>query len=596
MSAKRVPRHLPAIAVGAAAFLAYAVTLANGLVWDDLFLMDFIRTRMGEGGLPRLLAAEFVVDGPTGYYRPLPVLSLWIDSLLSPSAPLLFHLTNVVLHAVNAVLVFLLLRCLLAVETPALIGALFFAVNPIHVEPVAFVSGRTDLWAGTFLLLATLVWAKSRRAEGPPRRSDVLKSSVALTLAALSKELSFLLPAVLLAWDAVAPMEEGTSKPGWWTRNRAWIVGWSVACAAVLLVRWTVVGTTMELRWLRGGGAQQGAWAGSGLAVPIMAIYLKSLLLPWPLKPHYTPSQLSLTLLNAGASLLLLSAFLAAAGRASRRIGLIALIWTIGFLLPVSGLVPVSGQPVAERYLYVPSIGVALLVAGALSRFRSYGRAATAASAGILALCSLGSVAGALVWKDEVTLLQSMVRSSSGSATGHIHLAQSLAAAGRLAEAEAEYREATRLDPGNSSSWHLLGDTLNSLKRPREAIAAYERAIDANPGAVDSYNNLAFTIGEQGDYRTAIGIFTKAIRIRPEQPGLHLNRGVAAMRIGSYREALASFEGTLRLEPNNPQARYNAGVAHLMLGERTEAEAHYRILARLDVALAGDLLARLRRR
>lgn len=595
MSAVGNSRRAAAIGVAAAALLAYVVTLANGFVWDDLFLMDFIRTRMQEGGLPRLLAAEFVVDGPTGYYRPLPVLSLWIDAALSPSSPVLFHLTNVVLHAVNSVLALLLLRVLIAAEAPALLGALFFAVNPIHVEPVAFVSGRTDLWAGTFVLLATLVWAKARSAA-PPRRADVLTSAAALLLAVLSKELSFLLPAVLLAWDALAPRRAGASGPGWWIRNRAWIAGWSAACAVVLLVRWTVVGTTMELRWLRGGGAQQGAWAGSGLAVQIMATYFKSLLIPWPLKPHYTPSQLALTPVNVGASLLLLAAFLATAGRAWGRIGLLALIWTAGFLLPVSGLVPVSGQPVAERYLYVPSFGVALLVAGVLARFRDLGRGAIAACAGMLALCFSGSVAGALVWKDEVTLLQSMVRKSSGSATGHIHLAQSLAAAGRLAEAEAEYREAARLDPGNSTTWHLLGDTLNSLKRPREAIAAYERAIEANPGAVDSYNNLAFTIGEQGDYRRAIEIFTKAIRIRPGQPGLHLNRGVAAMRIGSYREAIASFEGMLRLEPNNPQARYNAGVAHLMLGERGEAEAQYQALSRLDVALAGDLLARLRRR
>ena len=141
------------------AALVYVNTLANELVWDDIGLREFIAITVHKGGLPALLRAEFFLERPLGYYRPLVLLSLWLDGQFSPVFPIAYHATNVVLHSINTGLAFAVLTRWLPSPTAATLGAILFAVHPVHTESVAFVSGRTDLLACAFVLISCLaVW------------------------------------------------------------------------------------------------------------------------------------------------------------------------------------------------------------------------------------------------------------------------------------------------------------------------------------------------------------------------------------------------------------------------------------------------------
>ena len=146
---------------------AYAGTINHDLVWDDPEIVLYVDSIVREGGLPALVTSQFathIEEGyVSGYYRPLVLVSLWFDSHLAGGLAWAYHLTNIILHAVNTILVLMLLR-LIAGNFPAALGAMIFAVHPVHSESVAFVSGRTDLWAAFFVLVAALLWARERRA------------------------------------------------------------------------------------------------------------------------------------------------------------------------------------------------------------------------------------------------------------------------------------------------------------------------------------------------------------------------------------------------------------------------------------------------
>jgi hypothetical protein len=275
------------------AALAYARTATFGLVWDDRLLVAQAEAAHRRDGVPGLLRAEYLATGDRGapgYHRPLALASIWLDARLARALPWSFHLTNVALHALASLLVLLLLRALLPPGGGALFGALLFAVHPAHVESVAFVSARTDLWAGCLVLASTLLWLRERR--GPPGGAWLTRalSTLALALAGLAKETALLLPAVLLLWGRLLPEEEGGERPGRRGGALAWIPLWAGALIVVLL-----------LRRLSGVG-----WAGGGLlpaagSLPLLAWaaavktehYAKLLLLPWPLNAYYTPDQVA---------------------------------------------------------------------------------------------------------------------------------------------------------------------------------------------------------------------------------------------------------------------------------------------------------------
>ena len=259
-------------------------------------------------------------------------------------------------------LVFYLITLMVRSPGAALAGALLFAVHPVHTEAVAWVSGRTDLLAAFFMLISVIAWVKDRGAPAkrnwPWRVAGVLSFALAL----LSKEVSFVLPAVLLAWDLIipAPGARGAREEPWWGRNRFWITGWGTACAAVVLLRVVVAGI--------GFGAESAS--GGTLMVhdllpaitSVIATNVRLLAVPWPLNAFYTDDQLAFTALTFLGCALFAIFCLALVRMRGIPVVWMGLAWIGFFLVPTFNLVARTGALVAERFLYVPSIGLALMV------------------------------------------------------------------------------------------------------------------------------------------------------------------------------------------------------------------------------------------
>lgn len=505
----RHPLTVPLVAALLAA-AAQIATLGHGLVWDDPLVIRHLLDAAGAGGLGGVLRAEYLVSEPTGYWRPVVLLSLWADQLLGGGAPRLFHLTNLLLHAGVAALGALVLRRFLRAPFAGLAAALLFAVHPVHVESTAFVSGRTDLWAALFCLGATLAWLRARDGSA---RAPLLFGLLWLG-GLLSKEVAFLLPLPLLAADRALARE--TPGPDWRTRN----LGWLIAAAAAL-------GLALGLRLGYAGigfgdpdaavGCRLGETLGERLGrLPlVLAWYLKTLVLPFPQSAFW-----SLDTLRPGTWLVWSAAPLAVAALAGwrRPTTIFALAWILAFTAPVLGVAPVQGAPVAERFLLLPSLGWCLLLADWLSRTqgRWTARLDRALLIFLVACFTLLTVQRVPVWRDDPTLFADMVRHAPDEHLPRYNLAVSLQNNGDPEGARTAYSRAVELEPEHAPSWLGLGLARGTLGDLAGADLALRRAVTLDPAWPEARYNLGVVLLYAGEPQAAAETLREALSLRPD--------------------------------------------------------------------------------
>jgi len=492
---ERLP--LQATIVALVAFGVFAATLPHELVWDDHSLIALIDSH---SSLADLLRAEFQMepDVHMGYYRPVVLLSLWVDAQLVGAIPWSFHLTNVLLHTAVSLLVLLFFRRLMRGSPFAAAGALLFALHPAHTEAVAFVSGRTDLWAALFVLVAALLWVRVRDAGSASDGAAYVGSLVALLAAVLSKEVALMLPPTLLVADALLP----AAVDGWWRRNRRWILGWAAVLATAALLRWTLA----EVPFGLATGTQDDqmiALFSKPLLVPqALVLYLRLLVIPWPLNAYYGIEDLEF----GGISILVATglgvACVALARGGARWHGLLPAAWTLLFLVPVLGVVRISSAPMAERFLYLPSVGFALLVAVAFERgARRVLRPVLLWSA--CAIVAAGFLAATLtrsaVWQDGTTLFADLARTSPVYvAQAHSNMGFRYHQQGLYEQALESYGRATALQPAAPEILTNVGASLLALDRLTEAEDAYRRAVASREDYPEAHFGLGAALLRQG--------------------------------------------------------------------------------------------------
>ncbi len=542
------PRTAAAL-VALAAALVYAGALGHALVWDDANVLAGVRGAAARGA-GALLGAEFLAD--TGYHRPVVLLSLRIDDLLGGGAAFAFHLTNVLLHAAASVLTLLLLRAWLRGAAAALAGALVFAVHPAHVESVAFVSGRTDLWIATLGLAAALAWTRWRRGE---RRAGPA-AALLFMLALFAKESAYLLPAALLAISALLPDDVRDPRP-WWRRQAGWLGAAALTMAVAAALRVGVAGIGFGE-----GAATAGSRLGADLATrlghlpALLAWYLRLLLAPWPLNAYWSVQHLSPGAITWVAAILALGVVALA-----RRRGAAGLAWTLVFLLPVLGFAPLQGAPFAERFLYLPSFGWCLVIGALHARVADAGRrgfAAGAATALVLVLAA-ATLARVPVWRDDATLFTDIARRS----------------------------------PGEYVVQHDLGAALHRAGDASGSLAAYRRAVALAPTHEPSLRALGVAEGAAGNLEASYALLERAVAADPRRPEAHCNFAVIAARLGRGELAETHFRRAVELRPDYALAV--AGLCETLAarGDRDGARRQLATLQRLDPRLAAETQRRL---
>jgi tetratricopeptide (TPR) repeat protein len=571
---------LVGLALFAAAVTAFGPACGNGFVnFDDpLYVTEnrhVLRGLSGDGLAWALTSTE------AANWHPLTWLSLELDASISrmlggrpfegPAG--WFHLTSVLLHAANAVLLFAVLARITGQVWPAALAAALFALHPLRAESVAWVSERKDVLSTFFGLLALAAYLRYARRQALVRYLLVVLP-FALGLAA--KPMLVTLPGVLLLldyWPLGRLRLGGGAAPG--HAGAAPVSRRLVLAEKVPLLALSAASCVVTLLAQQHGGAVEPLDKfppGVRLANALVAYvrYLGMLFWPADLAAYYPhPGDALPTWQVAGAACLLVGLTAVALWQAGRRPYLaVGWLWYLGTLLPVVGLVQVGDQALADRYTYMPligpSIGLAWGAAEVAARWPGLRPALAAAAAAALLACVGATWRQVAVWHDSRSLWQHALDTTADNTKARNNLGLAiLEEKGDPREAERHLRQAIRLSPDAWQPYANLGAALDRQKRLKEAIACYRRALELNPGHMVAWNNLAIDLGEQGKLDEAVARLSEAVRLFPNSATTCHNLARALLHRGErLDEALGYCRRALRLDPGN--RRYQETFARLL--------------------------------
>jgi len=539
----------------AAVLGAYCGVVENGFVnYDDNhYVTDNPVVR--EGLSARGLRWAFTSDHASNWH-PLTWLSHMLDAELFGGEPGAQHLVSVALHALGAALLFLALGRMTGAFWPSLVAALLFALHPLRVESVAWISERKDVLAGVFWMLTLLAYHAYVRRPGLARYALVM---LALAAGLLAKPMLVTLPCVLLLLD-YWPLERGL-------RLRSALVeklplfALAIASSAITWVVQSRTGAASSLGPLslldRLANAAVAAVAYLGdTAWPVGL----AVLYPHP-AAQGSGASAPPALIAIGAAVLL-AALTGAALVLARRRGypLVGWLWYLGVLVPVLGLVQVGVQARADRYTYLPSVGLSLIVvwgAREVALRSPHVRRALAAGAAVVIL-ALGARTWSQVrvWEDSVSLWEHTLAVTTRNYMGHANYGHALLRAGRAEEGEVQLRRALEIDP------------------------SYVRA------SVDLSNCLA----RMGRHVEGLRVLLETRERRPDDPDVHGHLGMIYAQLGRYEEARASYEAALAPQPSHPLLLNRLGSVLTLLGRLDEAERTLRAALRVDPDYADAMV------
>lgn len=565
------------------ACLVYLNTFDNQFVFDDRLHIRDNPSSHDLSDLATILTTNHFGGTGGGGYRPLVVWSYALNYEVGGLDPFGYHLVNLLIHAVNTVLVYLVTQRLFGRHAASLAVGVLFAVHPVNTESVAWISGRADLFAAMFVLIA---WWGYLRASSP-RDFDLRwygLSLIAFTCALLSKEHALMFPAVLLFTDV---WRSRLSDTGIWNRVKA--VGskvlryyplYFVLIAGYLFARNQIFGSSLlydpsGIPFVDNPLASVPLYPRLLTALTVLADYVKLVVWPVTLSADYSFNQIpvahSLLEPEVLTACLVLTTLVILAGLAFWRsrpewLG-ITLFFTV--LAPVSNIPTVIGTIMAERFLYLSSIGM-WMVAGLLldqglqwARQRPNGRRLLRVSGVFLVIivCFLASrtVVRNQAWTHEYALWQSTVEAAPFSAKAHNNLGSLALEKGRLREAREAFERAIAIYPEYGAAYLNLGSTSLKLGRLEEAVWAYRKAAGLLPDMAQAHYNLGLALLKQGKLDQAVSAYERARALDPEDPNTLNSLGYAYAQQGKEEAAKEAYDQALALRPDFPEALYNKG-------------------------------------
>lgn len=511
--------------------------------------------------------------GAVSYWHPLTWISHQADWSLFGANARGHHVVATLWHALNAVLALLACRRLTGSLWLSAIAAALFAWHPLRVESVAWVAERKDLLSGAFGLAT--VWAYAgyarQRAAG---RNAFGGYWVALAFFAgglMSKPMLVTLPLVLLALD-FWPLGRLSTTP-WWrlALEKLPFAVLSAAVSAVTVVAQREVGTLSEVLPL-----------GARLANAVVAVsrYLGNFIMPVNLAVLYPhPGWWPTTTVTAALVLVAAVSVVAWRQRVRRPWILVGWMWFLLALLPASGVVQVGIQSMADRYTYLPMLGIVIALLWTLRdalTFASLRGYAWIAAGLVLTAAAARTWHQQGYWKDSFTLFDHAVRVTEGNYLAYNNRGHALYEAGRADEAMADYRRSLEINPRYADAGNNLGHALAERGQPAAAIPLYRTALAAKPGQRDIMVNLANALSDVGQIEESTRLYEEVLAREPDHVNALNGLGVALAQQGRVDAAVTRFEAALRRDPRNASAHGNLGNVAAMSGRRDDAVRHYR--------------------
>lgn len=602
----------------------WGIALLTSVVFWGVLSNDFIHfddnsyvteNRFVQAGLTGESIRAAFTESFNGHWHPLTTLSYMIDTALFGRGPAGYHFTNLLLHVVNSLLLFLLLRDVTGAFYRSLAVALLFAIHPLHVEPVAWIASRKDVLSTLFLFAAIYAYVYYARRPSALRMAAVL---AAMLLGLFSKAMLVTLPVVLLALDywPLARYEDAWQR-GFHERIQRGIAllrekiplfTLSFVFAIVTVATQSVSGTMSKLDALPIGARLVNA-------VQSYGIYIVKMMWPTNLAPFYPHSGavslgpefwFGLFVLVAGALISLWTLRIAPYVA-------VGFVWYVVTLLPVSGILQAGIQAYADRYTYVPLIGVfAAMVWGAdaiLRRFPIPERPLFVTGGVLTLVLAVLSWVQVQRWENDERLFTHTLAVTENNFVAHMIVGNVYYERGELDAAIAEYQASLTIAPNDADTCAAMGLALAAKGDTESAMNYYKAALNLNPDHVPARAKLAALLLSQGNldhaivqfeqtlarrpdhvvalnglglayagqhrYADAIDALRRGIAIAPDDPSLHSDLALVLAQEGQRDDAYRHFDEAVRLDPGDPEAHNNLAIILAELGRYDEAVTHF---------------------
>ena len=483
------------------------------------------------------------------------------------------HLTNVLFHALGSLLLLATLKRMTGALWRSALVAFLFALHPLHVESVAWIAERKDVLCGFFWFLTLWCYARYAQQPGVGRYLLVL---LGFCGGLMSKPMIVTLPFVLLLLD-LWPLRRANRLAILWEK-----LPLAALAAGASLATYVAQQQGHAVRLL--SSLPAGLRVANALTTYI--VYIARMFWPAKLAVYY-PYSHNLPVWRAVAAGAALAGITVLAVRWFRRYPYLAVgwLWYLGTLVPVIGLVQVGGQSSADRYTYVPMVGIAIMLSwGAADLLKRYPRARTVAVVSAVAACSACSVLTWLqlrYWANTGLLFEHAVEVTTDNHIAHNNLAAYYLTQERNEEAWGHVIEALRIRPNYAEAHVNLATILRRLGKMNESEGEYRAALSLQPDNVEAHSGYGALLLGQGRVNEALREFEEVVELRPEFANGHYDLGRMFATLGRRDEAMAQFSEAIRLRPDHAEAHHSLGVALVSRGRLNEAIAEFGAEAQL---------------
>ncbi len=579
-----------AVVIALLTVIAFSSALNNEVTnWDD---NEYLENPLIEELSPSNVGKIFTTFHKRTFSQPLVLLSFSIENALFNGSPTAYHTTNVALHMFNCVLLFYIIFLLCDKILVSFITSMLFAIHPLHVESVAWITERKDVMSTFFFLLSLLFYLFLRRVLrdcGEKWTRQVWKwyaaSLIAFFLALLAKPSVVMLPLVMLLFDYL----EGRN-----IKDFVRLIGEKIPFFALSLVFGLITIYIHRSTELTGQLNQVFLMDRVIIFCYSLVFYLVKTILPFNLSAIYPyPEKMSIFapdfFVSVVVFLILAAVFLWFGLR--RKTVVFGVLFFLITIFPMLKLVPfpTGGAIVADRYMYVPSIGIFYMIGiGFFKLYFSEGEKARArrvplviALIAVFALFTVMTNLRSEVWASSKTLWTDTIKKSPTAYLPHNNLGLILAREGKHKEAVELYKESLKFHPSYIPAHNNLGNAYKKLGMVDLAIKEYKFGNQGGSKYPQVHNNLGFTFFEQGKIDLAIAEYKEAIRIDPNFVDAYNNLGHAYYTRGRVDSAIKEYKKVLSIDPDYPEAHYNLGVAYNKKGKKDEAIKSYKEAVRL---------------
>jgi protein O-mannosyl-transferase len=521
-------------------------------------------------------------------WHPITWLSHMLDCRLFGLNPGRHHAVNLLIHILNVLLFFWILKDTTGAIWKSAIAACLFAIHPLRVESVAWVAERKDVLSALFWMLTTIAYIRYSRRPGAIRYFGVL---LLFALGLMSKPMIVTLPFVLLLMDywplerlqTNAQAAQGNSKTKSISGKQSPLY---LLAEKIPLFLLAAISSVITFMVQQKGGAMDiidRLSFASRLANAAISyiVYIQKMVWPSALAPFYPHSadRVPFALAVAAAILILAASILVIRFGKDYKYLPVGWFWYLGTLVPVIGLIQVGEQAYADRYSYIPMTGLIILiiwlVPQLVSKWIYKNEILCTCSLMIIAAFSICTYIQQQYWRDSITLFDHAIKVTKDNYVAHYCIADPLRAKGRLKEAIAHNAECLRIRPYYDRALNSMGLALIETGEFDEAIKDFNLALKINPYSYQVHTNLGMALSKKGRFDDAIAQYREALS-HTDMPRIHANLAVALQSKGEKEAALEEYTRALAADPSNELVHYEVGVLFAEQGKNDRAAAHLR--------------------